>query len=76
MKAIYITILVTFAISAFTGCNIQNNKVPQIIPVGNIVNVIADIETDPIPGEMGVDAADDPAIWYNDVYSSTVFDII
>lgn len=52
---------------ALGSCN-SEKKTPTALLTNDslFINVQADIESDPVPGNISDDAADDPAIWYNE----------
>jgi len=60
------------AISAVTilslvGCKTERKTTNEVSANDSLfINVQADIESDPVPGNISDDAADDPAIWYNE----------
>jgi 3-phytase len=66
MRTVYQLAFFTLLIAALGSCNIKNQNNPGSATTGKwCKEITATAETDPIPGETGVDAADDPAIWYN-----------
>lgn len=64
------------AISAVTllslgGCKSEKKTGVEVLATDSLfINVQAEIESDPVPGNISDDAADDPAIWYNELSPS------
>jgi 3-phytase len=74
MKIIGIPVLIS-SFFLLNSCRQNTNDERSVKRSENFITVDALVETDPVPGKAGIDAADDPAFWENsgDPGASLVF---